>query len=193
MTIQPFCACASTFFLVLCKYSKVEPFSPKLSESETIKHSLNVLCWLLVVIPFPAGAPQFYSMNRPGQPPQNAHVGGSLPYRRPSSITGQPNTAPNQNQLNGGPHFAQNQSINNSLSFLCLRVHCVSFWVKLSPASVLKLRLSELLKKYHTIILLAVYMDGLFFISLLSRIALHPSCLLYIETHRINGSFIRVL
>ncbi|XP_051913822.1 abl interactor 2b isoform X3 [Hippocampus zosterae] len=56
------------------------------------------------------GAPHFYSMNRPGQPPQNAHVGGSLPYRRPSSVTGQPNTAPNQNQLNGGPHFAQNQS-----------------------------------------------------------------------------------
>uniref|UniRef100_A0A3Q2Z1A0 Abl-interactor 2b n=1 Tax=Hippocampus comes TaxID=109280 RepID=A0A3Q2Z1A0_HIPCM len=84
-------------------------FFPKLSESETIKHSLNVLCWLLVVIPLPAGAPQFYSMNRPGQPPQNAHVGGSLPYRRPSSVTGQPNTAPNQNQLNGGPHFAQNQ------------------------------------------------------------------------------------
>ncbi|XP_049609236.1 abl interactor 2b isoform X21 [Syngnathus scovelli] len=55
------------------------------------------------------GAPQFYSMNRPAQPTQNAHVGGSLPYRRPSSVTGQPNTAPNQNQLNGGPHFAQNQ------------------------------------------------------------------------------------
>ncbi|XP_061632081.1 abl interactor 2-like isoform X7 [Phyllopteryx taeniolatus] len=53
------------------------------------------------------GAPQFYSMNRPVQPPQNAHVGGSLPYRRPSSVTGQPNM--NQNQLNGGPHFAQNQ------------------------------------------------------------------------------------
>ncbi|XP_077369238.1 abl interactor 2-like isoform X3 [Festucalex cinctus] len=55
------------------------------------------------------GAPQFYSMNRPVQPTQNAHVGGSLPYRRPSSVTGQPNTAPNQNQLNGGPHFVQNQ------------------------------------------------------------------------------------
>ncbi|XP_061532960.1 abl interactor 2-like isoform X3 [Phycodurus eques] len=53
------------------------------------------------------GAPQFYSMNRPVQPPQNAHVGGSLPYRRPSSVTGQPNM--NQNQLNGGPHFAQTQ------------------------------------------------------------------------------------
>ncbi|XP_054629255.1 abl interactor 2b isoform X12 [Dunckerocampus dactyliophorus] len=55
------------------------------------------------------GAPHFSSMNRPAQPPQNAHVGGSLPYRRPSSVTGQPNVVPNQNQLNGGPHFAQNQ------------------------------------------------------------------------------------
>ncbi|XP_051798313.1 abl interactor 2b isoform X17 [Acanthochromis polyacanthus] len=55
------------------------------------------------------GAPQFYSMNRPVQQPQNAPVGGSLPYRRPSSVTGQPNMAHNQSQLNGGPHFAQNQ------------------------------------------------------------------------------------
>ncbi|XP_023144952.2 abl interactor 2b isoform X6 [Amphiprion ocellaris] len=55
------------------------------------------------------GAPQFYSMNRPVQQTQNAPVGGSLPYRRPSSVTGQPNMAHNQSQLNGGPHFAQNQ------------------------------------------------------------------------------------
>ncbi|KAF1371964.1 hypothetical protein PFLUV_G00276530 [Perca fluviatilis] len=54
------------------------------------------------------GAPQFYSMNRPAQPPQNSQVGGSLPYRRPASVTGQPNMAHNQSQLNGGPHFAQN-------------------------------------------------------------------------------------
>uniref|UniRef100_A0A8D2ZJL0 Abl-interactor 2b n=1 Tax=Scophthalmus maximus TaxID=52904 RepID=A0A8D2ZJL0_SCOMX len=52
-------------------------------------------------------APQFYSMNRPAQPPQNPPAGGSLPYRRPSSVTGQPSQA--QNQLNGGPHFAQSQ------------------------------------------------------------------------------------
>ncbi|XP_058468405.1 abl interactor 2-like isoform X18 [Solea solea] len=53
------------------------------------------------------GASQFYSMNRPAQQqPQNQQVGGSLPYRRPSSVSGQPNVA--QNQLNGGPHFAQN-------------------------------------------------------------------------------------
>ncbi|XP_016535383.1 abl interactor 2b isoform X4 [Poecilia formosa] len=58
------------------------------------------------------GAPQFYSMNRPAQQqPQNPQVGGSLPFRRPSSVTGQPNTAHhNQSQLNGGPHFAQNQA-----------------------------------------------------------------------------------
>ncbi|XP_033471663.1 abl interactor 2-like isoform X6 [Epinephelus lanceolatus] len=55
------------------------------------------------------GAPQFYSMNRPVQQPQNSQVGGSLPYRRPSSVTGQPNMVHNQSQLNGGPHFAQNQ------------------------------------------------------------------------------------
>ncbi|XP_028998646.1 abl interactor 2b isoform X23 [Betta splendens] len=56
------------------------------------------------------GAPQFYSMNRPMQQPQNAQVGGSLPYRRPSSVTGQPNMVHNQiNQVNGGPHFVQNQ------------------------------------------------------------------------------------
>ncbi|XP_024654564.2 abl interactor 2 isoform X5 [Maylandia zebra] len=54
------------------------------------------------------GAPQFYSMNRPAQQPPNPPVGGSLPYRRPSSVTGQPNVT--QNQLNGGPHFAQNQA-----------------------------------------------------------------------------------
>uniref|UniRef100_A0A3B4BI14 Uncharacterized protein n=1 Tax=Periophthalmus magnuspinnatus TaxID=409849 RepID=A0A3B4BI14_9GOBI len=54
---------------------------------------------------------QFYSMNRPAQQqPQNPPVGGSLPYRRPSSVTGQPNNmVHSQNQLNGGPHFAQNQ------------------------------------------------------------------------------------
>ncbi|XP_056286867.1 abl interactor 2-like isoform X6 [Pseudoliparis swirei] len=52
---------------------------------------------------------QFYSMNRPAQPPLNSQVGGSLPYRRPTSVTGQPNMA--QSQLNGGPHFNQSQVI----------------------------------------------------------------------------------
>uniref|UniRef100_A0A1A8HNI2 Abl-interactor 2a n=1 Tax=Nothobranchius kuhntae TaxID=321403 RepID=A0A1A8HNI2_NOTKU len=48
---------------------------------------------------------QFYSMNRP-QPRQPAQqVGGSLPYRRPPSVTGQPIIV--QNHVNGGPHYNQ--------------------------------------------------------------------------------------
>ncbi|XP_062303071.1 abl interactor 2-like isoform X11 [Osmerus eperlanus] len=56
---------------------------------------------------FPGTAPQFFSMNRPPQQVQpGLQVGGSLPFRRPSSVTGQP--GPPQTQLNGGPHFTQN-------------------------------------------------------------------------------------
>uniref|UniRef100_A0A3B4CRB4 Abl interactor 2 n=1 Tax=Pygocentrus nattereri TaxID=42514 RepID=A0A3B4CRB4_PYGNA len=61
--------------------------------------------------------PQFYSMNRPMTRQTTPSVGGSLPYRRPSSVTNQPNNAPpnthpnlSQNQLNGGPHYNQNQA-----------------------------------------------------------------------------------
>ncbi|XP_062383425.1 abl interactor 2b isoform X3 [Sardina pilchardus] len=65
---------------------------------------------------FPGNGPQFYSMNRPMTRQATPNVGGSLPYRRPPSVTGQPNLpqnpnptpAPSQNQLNGGPHY-QNQ------------------------------------------------------------------------------------
>ncbi|XP_075898463.1 abl interactor 2-like isoform X8 [Nelusetta ayraudi] len=56
----------------------------------------------------PAGAPHFYSMTRPQQQQQQQQqqqvVGGSLPYRRPSS-----GPAHSQSQLNGGPPFAQSQ------------------------------------------------------------------------------------
>ncbi|KAG7262298.1 hypothetical protein CRUP_002227 [Coryphaenoides rupestris] len=62
------------------------------------------------------GAPQFYSMNRPMQQSQNPPAGGSLPYRRPSSVTGQPNSVHGQNQLNGGLHFNQNQGSAPSAS-----------------------------------------------------------------------------
>uniref|UniRef100_A0A8C1JYW8 Abl-interactor 2a n=1 Tax=Cyprinus carpio TaxID=7962 RepID=A0A8C1JYW8_CYPCA len=55
---------------------------------------------------FPGG-PQFYSMNRPVPRQITPTVGGSLPYRRPASITGQTSTPPSQ--LNGGPHYNQNQ------------------------------------------------------------------------------------
>ncbi|XP_014265762.2 abl interactor 2 isoform X1 [Maylandia zebra] len=49
--------------------------------------------------------PQFYSMNRPQPRQQTPQVGGSLPYRRPPSVTGQPITT--QNQVNGGPYYNQ--------------------------------------------------------------------------------------
>ncbi|XP_050974673.1 abl interactor 2a isoform X11 [Labeo rohita] len=55
---------------------------------------------------FPGG-PQFYSMNRPVPRQIAPTVGGSLPYRRPPSITGQ--TSMPASQQNGGPYYNQNQ------------------------------------------------------------------------------------
>ncbi|XP_059676224.1 abl interactor 2 isoform X21 [Gavia stellata] len=53
-----------------------------------------------------AGHPvQFYSMNRPASRHTPPTIGGSLPYRRPPSITSQ---ASLQNQMNGGPFYNQN-------------------------------------------------------------------------------------
>uniref|UniRef100_A0A8C1R5F7 Abl-interactor 2b n=1 Tax=Cyprinus carpio TaxID=7962 RepID=A0A8C1R5F7_CYPCA len=67
--------------------------------------------------PAQGNGPHFYSMNRPMTRHTTPSVGGSLPYRRPSSVTGQPNNMPQntnpnmiQNQLNGGPHYNQNQA-----------------------------------------------------------------------------------
>ncbi|XP_044044646.1 abl interactor 2-like isoform X15 [Siniperca chuatsi] len=88
---------------------------PSSSRSSSRENSGSGSVGVPIAVPTPApptafpGAPQFYSMNRPVQPPQNQQVGGSLPYRRPASVTGQPNVAHNQSQLNGGPHFVQNQ------------------------------------------------------------------------------------
>ncbi|XP_041637793.1 abl interactor 2b isoform X6 [Cheilinus undulatus] len=87
---------------------------PSSSRSSSRENSGSGSVGVPIAVPTPAppsafpGA-QFYSMNRPVQQPQNQQVGGSLPYRRPSSVTGQPNMVHNQSQLNGGPHFAQNQ------------------------------------------------------------------------------------
>ncbi|XP_034533477.1 abl interactor 2-like isoform X3 [Notolabrus celidotus] len=89
---------------------------PSSSRSSSRENSGSGSVGVPIAVPTPApptafpGAAQFYSMNRPAQPPQNQQVGGSLPYRRPSSVTSQPNVALNQTQLNGGPHFAQNQA-----------------------------------------------------------------------------------
>ncbi|XP_062354666.1 abl interactor 2 isoform X32 [Cinclus cinclus] len=53
-----------------------------------------------------AGHPvQFYSMNRPAARHTPPTIGGSLPYRRPPSITSQTSL---QNQINGGPFYSQN-------------------------------------------------------------------------------------
>ncbi|XP_015723802.1 abl interactor 2 isoform X6 [Coturnix japonica] len=48
---------------------------------------------------------QFYSMNRPASRHTPPTIGGSLPYRRPPSITSQTSL---QNQINGGPFYNQN-------------------------------------------------------------------------------------
>ncbi|XP_071419077.1 abl interactor 2 isoform X17 [Pithys albifrons albifrons] len=48
---------------------------------------------------------QFYSMNRPAARHTPPTIGGSLPYRRPPSITSQTSL---QNQINGGPFYNQN-------------------------------------------------------------------------------------
>ncbi|XP_073735834.1 abl interactor 2 isoform X2 [Callorhinus ursinus] len=54
----------------------------------------------------PTGHPvQFYSMNRPASRHTPPTIGGSLPYRRPPSITSQTGL---QNQMNGGPFYSQN-------------------------------------------------------------------------------------
>ncbi|KAM5151545.1 abl interactor 2 isoform 2-T2 [Mantella aurantiaca] len=54
---------------------------------------------------FPGHPAQFYSMNRPVSRHTPPSIGGSLPYRRPPSMTSQPNL---QNQINGGPFYSQN-------------------------------------------------------------------------------------
>ncbi|XP_021179641.1 abl interactor 2 isoform X10 [Fundulus heteroclitus] len=91
---------------------------PSSSRSSSRENSGSGSVGVPIAVPTPApppvfpGAPQFYSMNRPVQQPQNPQVGGSLPFRRPSSVTGQPNAAHhNQSQLNGGPHFVQNPAV----------------------------------------------------------------------------------
>ncbi|XP_054603579.2 abl interactor 2 isoform X7 [Nothobranchius furzeri] len=90
---------------------------PSSSRSSSRENSGSGSVGVPIAVPTPAlptvfpGAPQFFSMNRPmQQQPHNSQVGGSLPFRRPSSVTGQPNPAHSQSQLNGGPHLAQNQA-----------------------------------------------------------------------------------
>ncbi|XP_056610371.1 abl interactor 2a isoform X3 [Triplophysa dalaica] len=53
------------------------------------------------------GSHQFFSMNRPVTRQISPAVGGSLPYRRSPSITGQASMP--SSQQNGGPYYSQNQ------------------------------------------------------------------------------------
>uniref|UniRef100_A0A2K6UET2 Abl interactor 2 n=1 Tax=Saimiri boliviensis boliviensis TaxID=39432 RepID=A0A2K6UET2_SAIBB len=59
----------------------------------------------LCSISFSGHPVQFYSMNRPASRHTPPTIGGSLPYRRPPSITSQTSL---QNQMNGGPFYSQN-------------------------------------------------------------------------------------
>ncbi|XP_041930911.1 abl interactor 2a isoform X2 [Alosa sapidissima] len=63
---------------------------------------------------FPGITPQFYSMNRPVPRQTAPPVGGSLPYRRPSSVMAQPSMP--LAQQNGGPYYSQKQSLNQTQS-----------------------------------------------------------------------------
>ncbi|XP_061463916.1 abl interactor 2 isoform X5 [Rhineura floridana] len=54
---------------------------------------------------YPGHPVQFYSMNRPAARHTPPTIGGSLPYRRPPSITSQNSL---QIQVNGGPFYSQN-------------------------------------------------------------------------------------
>ncbi|XP_063256449.1 abl interactor 2 isoform X4 [Prinia subflava] len=54
---------------------------------------------------YPGHPVQFYSMNRPAARHTPPTIGGSLPYRRPPSITSQTSL---QSQMNGGPFYNQN-------------------------------------------------------------------------------------
>uniref|UniRef100_A0A3B3DWF2 Abl-interactor 2b n=1 Tax=Oryzias melastigma TaxID=30732 RepID=A0A3B3DWF2_ORYME len=107
---------------------------PSSSRSSSRENSGSGSVGVPIAVPTPApptafpGAPQFYSMNRPLQQPQNQQVGGSLPYRRPSSVTGQPNPAHNPTQLNGGPHYTQNQGTSEPRHLLSFLYNFSSFY-----------------------------------------------------------------
>uniref|UniRef100_A0A667XCI9 Abl interactor 2 n=1 Tax=Myripristis murdjan TaxID=586833 RepID=A0A667XCI9_9TELE len=75
---------------------------------------------------FPGGiVPQFYSMNRPQPRQQAPQVGGSLPYRRPPSVTGQPITT--QNQVNGGPYYNQSPGRYCNITSMIYTYICGAF------------------------------------------------------------------
>lgn len=83
-------------------------------------YNVAPLCWSGPIVP------QFYSMNRPQPRQQTPQVGGSLPYRRPPSVTGQPITT--QNQVNGGPYYNQSPGMQYKSSHQSLHSHIEKVW-----------------------------------------------------------------
>ncbi|XP_026074554.1 abl interactor 2-like isoform X12 [Carassius auratus] len=94
-------------------YSGSSGSSHPSSHSSSRENSGSGSVGVPIAVPTPSppsafpGGPQFYSMNRPVPRQITPTVGGSLPYRRPASITGQTSMPPSQ--LNGGPYYDQNQ------------------------------------------------------------------------------------
>ncbi|KAI2660509.1 Abl interactor 2 [Labeo rohita] len=77
------------------------------------------------------GGPQFYSMNRPVPRQIAPTVGGSLPYRRPPSITGQ--TSMPASQQNGGPYYNQNQGDHFLFVRQCLLTKLTAYCLLFLP------------------------------------------------------------
>ncbi|XP_059417655.1 abl interactor 2-like isoform X12 [Carassius carassius] len=94
-------------------YSGSSGSSHPSSHSSSRENSGSGSVGVPIAVPTPSppsafpGGPQFYSMNRPVPRQITPTVGGSLPYRRQASITGQISMPPSQ--LNGGPYYNQIQ------------------------------------------------------------------------------------
>ncbi|XP_065148922.2 abl interactor 2a isoform X12 [Paramisgurnus dabryanus] len=94
-------------------YSSSSGGSHPSSHSSSRENSGSGSVGVPIAVPTPSppsafpGSHQFFSMNRPVPRQISPTVGGSLPYRRVSSITGQASMT--SNQQNGGPHYSQNQ------------------------------------------------------------------------------------
>ncbi|XP_055072510.1 abl interactor 2a isoform X7 [Misgurnus anguillicaudatus] len=95
-------------------YSSSSGGSHPSSHSSSRENSGSGSVGVPIAVPTPSppsafpGSHQFFSMNRPVPRQISPTVGGSLPYRRASSITGQASMT--SNQQNGGPHYSQNQA-----------------------------------------------------------------------------------
>ncbi|XP_059417650.1 abl interactor 2-like isoform X7 [Carassius carassius] len=95
-------------------YSGSSGSSHPSSHSSSRENSGSGSVGVPIAVPTPSppsafpGGPQFYSMNRPVPRQITPTVGGSLPYRRQASITGQISMPPSQ--LNGGPYYNQIQA-----------------------------------------------------------------------------------